>query len=555
MTEPLQDKLLILVVEDDPGDFGLVRVHLRQAGFGHTDGPEPQWAKTLAEGVAAAKADRPDVILLDLSLPDSSGLDTVRAVRAAVSDVPIVVLTGNDEYSLALKALEAGAQDYLVKGQFDQDMLGRALRYALVRSKLEQELLRHQQYLEERVAERTIELSHARDDAEAANRAKSIFLSTMGHEMRTPMNGIMGMTDLALSRATDPKQIDWLKKSQGAAKQLLSVIADILDISQIESERLVLDEKNFLLAETIDGTLHTQDAPAQAKGLSLSWDIDPALPAVLCGDAVRLRQILLSFTSNAIKFSERGQITVRVSLAEEDRLSVLLRIEVTDQGIGISPEQQARLFQAFTQADGSMTRKYGGTGLGLVISRRIAMLMGGDAGVISKEGQGSTFWLTARLRRAAAGLQPATSTATEPARETLARDFPGVRVLVAEEEPMNREVMLFLLEDAGLAPEAAGNSQETLQMARAGGYGLVLLDMRMSAVNGMEVARAIRQTPGMAAIPILALTADAVDEDRDACLAAGTDDHIDKPVEPDALCAIVLRWLQKSAKRVPAESN
>ena len=225
---------------------------------------------------------------------------------------------------------------------------------------------------------------------------------------------------------------------------------------------------------------------------------------------------------------------------------------MADQGIGISPEQQARLFNAFTQADGSMNRKYGGTGLGLIISKRIALLMGGDAGVISEEGQGSAFWFTARLRRAVAGLQPDASAPVEAARETLARDFFGVRVLVAEDEPVNREVMMFLLEDAGLAPEAASNGQEAVEMARRGGYALILMDMQMPIMNGVEATRAIRLLPAMAAIPILALTANAFAEDRDACLAAGMDTHIGKPVEPDALCEIVLHWLRKSAEVVPA---
>jgi PAS domain S-box-containing protein len=423
------------------------------------------------------------------------------------------------------------------------------------RKQAETELTQHRHHLEELVFDRTVELAESRDAAEAANRAKSTFLANMSHELRTPMNGVMGMTDLALRCATDPKQIDWLKKSQIAAKRLLSVINDILDISQIESERLVLEEKNLSPAETIDGALHVLEAAAQAKGLSLSRDIDPALPDLLCGDATRLHQIVLNFTGNAIKFSERGQITVRASLAEEDSFSVLLRIEVSDQGIGISPEQQARLFHAFTQADGSSSRKYGGNGLGLIISSRLARLMGGDAGVISELGVGSTFWVTVRLRRAVEGQSaemPSVNAAdaTDPfvtPREVLARDFRGTRVLVVEDDPMNQEVAECLLEAVGLVPVVANNGLEALELARTGSYALILMDMQMQVMNGVEATRAIRQLPGMSAIPILAMTASAFGEDRDVCLAAGMDDHIGKPVDPDPLYETLLRWLKKSA--------
>ena len=271
------------------------------------------------------------------------------------------------------------------------------------RKQAEAELEKHRDHLERMVEERTAALSIAKEAAETADRAKTIFLSNMSHELRTPMNGVIGMIDLVLRGATDPKKIDWLNKSKVAAQRMVNVVGDILDFSKIEAGRLPLEEKNFSVSQLIDDAIAMENVVAEAKGLKLTREIPATFPDQWSGDAFRLRQILLNFLGNACKFSDQGRITVRVRAAEQDGQSVLARIEVEDQGIGISPDQQAMLFQPFTQVDGSTTRKYGGSGLGLIISKRLANLMGGEAGVVSQEGRGSTFWATVRLKSAKVG--------------------------------------------------------------------------------------------------------------------------------------------------------
>ena len=403
----------------------------------------------------------------------------------------------------------------------------------------------HASQLEQRVAERTAELESAKLQAEAASRAKSTFLANMSHELRTPMNGVMGMIDLVLRRTTDSKQIDWLNKSKRSAKHLLEVINDILDISKIESERMTLEEMDFSLPQTIDEVLQMQEASAQAKGLHLSREIAPALPDLLCGDAMRLRQILLNFTGNAIKFSERGQITVSVRAEAEDKHSVLLKIEVTDQGIGISAEQQGLLFHAFIQADGSMNRKYGGTGLGLAISRQLALLMGGDAGMVSTEGRGSTFWFTARLKK---GKKVVAAPLPErvDAQALIRQRYCGQRILVVDDEPINLEVSLLQLEAVDLVVDTAEDGSEAVALARKTDYAAIFMDMQMPNVNGLDATRAIRQLPGYRHTPIIAMTANAFDEDRAKCLEAGMNDFLIKPFNPDELFAVLLRALSRS---------
>jgi CheY-like chemotaxis protein len=368
----------------------------------------------------------------------------------------------------------------------------------------------------------------------------------MSHELRTPMNAIMGMTDLVLRRTTDPKQIDQLNKVKTASMHLLHVINDILDISKIEAERLTLEQVDFKLGEVLENLASIIGHKVAEKHLQLQLDLAPDVAGIqLCGDPLRLGQILLNLTGNAVKFTTQGSITLRARISEESATAVQLRFEVIDTGIGIAPEDQKRLFSAFEQADGSMTRKYGGTGLGLVISQRLARLMGGDVGVSSQPGAGSTFWLTVRVPKAAAGAVPPAPTFTPGAAEArLKTEFAGTRILLAEDEPINREVSLMLLEDLGLTVDIAADGNEAVDLAQRNRYALILMDMQMPKLNGVEATQIIRALPGYAEIPILAMTANAFEEDRLVCIAAGMNDHLGKPVDPDLLFETLLKWLE-----------
>ncbi len=389
-------------------------------------------------------------------------------------------------------------------------------------------------------------LLQAKLSAEEANRSKSEFVANMSHEIRTPLNAIVGMAYLMRRDSTDTKQTERLDRIEIASSHLLSIVNDILDIAKAESGKLTLEHEAFTLSDLQHGVESLVAERVQTKGLALHINLS-ALPTALVGDRTRLTQALVNYLSNAVKFTEQGSITLSAHVLEQQDGKLLARFEVVDTGIGIAPESLARLFTAFEQADSSTTRRYGGSGLGLAITGRLAKLMGGEAGVNSTLGQGSTFWFTAWLQSTNSAPTAPRPMGAQALREFMrSHDYSRRKLLLVEDDLVNQLVAQELLAGAGLHFELAMTGTQAVEMATRTVYDLILMDMYMPEMDGLEATRRIRSLPHYEQVPIVAMTANAFSEDRQSCLAAGMNDFVEKPVNPHKLFATVQRWLERT---------
>jgi signal transduction histidine kinase len=534
---------MVLLVDDHAMVAEAIRrmlIHESDIDFHYCANPE--------EAVAAAHRIKPTVILQDLVMPGVDGLTLLKRYRTdpVTKDIPVIVLSIKEEPEVKSQAFAAGASDYLVKLPDHVELVARIRLHStsrlnqLQRDEAYQAVRESQQQL---VASNT-ELVSLNRKLEEVTRAKTEFLAYMSHEIRTPMNGVLGMTTLLRDTPLSAAQIELVETIRNSGDSLLTIVNDILDFSKVEAGRIDLEARPFHLWQSIEDAMKVLAPRASEKGLDLVLHIDPGVPQVVVGDVTRLRQVLLNLLSNAIKFTERGSVTLSAE-TEARRTSgeIGLHFAVGDTGVGIPADRMDRLFKPFAQIDSSTSREFGGTGLGLVISKRLAELMGGDISVESEPGHGSTFHFSITVVPGSTAPAAVDAGTDRTADASFAKRWP-LRLLLADDNVINQRVGVGLLKRLGYTVDVAANGAQVLLALDTHVYDVILLDVHMPDMDGYETARRIRakwpaNEPGRPRM--IATTASAMQSDRDRCLEAGMDDYVSKPMQVEMLQAALER--------------